>query len=139
MSYLENFPGHPSAVTLRQLAAALRTTSAALLGAGQEESPGRDLEDPCSGSAARVEPMSRAECYRLLGPRGIGRVAFATASGLMVLPVNYATTEATIVIRTGSGTAIGAHGDARSPLRLTTLTSTSGRGGACSSAARRTG
>ncbi len=42
LAYLENFPGHPGAATLRQLAAALRTTSAALLGAGQETPPGRD-------------------------------------------------------------------------------------------------
>ena len=39
LEYLENFPGHPDAATLRQLAAALCTTPAALLGAGQEALP----------------------------------------------------------------------------------------------------
>src|ERR1700739_659491 len=86
-----------------QLAAALRTTSATLLGAGQQAPPGRDLEEACWGSAGLVE--------RLLGPRGIGRIAFGTASGLAVLPVNYAVKDGTIVIQTGSGPLIGVHGD----------------------------
>jgi hypothetical protein len=111
LAYLENFPGHPDAATLRQLAAALRTTSAALLGAGQETPPGRDLKGACWGSAGLVERLAPMECYRLPAPRGIGRIAFGTASGLTVLPVNYAVTEATIVIRTGSGSLIGVRGD----------------------------
>ncbi len=111
LAYLENFPGHPDAATLRKLAAALRTTSAALLGAGQETPPGQDLRSPCWGSAGLVERLMQAECYRLLGPRGIGRIAFGTASGVMVLPVNYAVTDGTIVVRTGSGSLIGVHGD----------------------------
>ena len=111
LAYLESFPGQPGAATLRRLATALRTTSAALLGAGQEASPGRDPGEACWGSAGLVERMVPAECYRLLAPRGIGRIAFATASGLTVLPVNYAVTDRTIVIRTGSGSLIGGHGD----------------------------
>jgi hypothetical protein len=111
LAYLENFPGHPDAATLRQLAAALRTTSAALLGAGQETPPGRDPGEACWGSSGLVERLVPAECYRLLAPRGIGRIAFATASGLAVLPVNYAVPDGTIVIRTGSGSLIGGHGD----------------------------
>jgi transcriptional regulator with XRE-family HTH domain len=111
LAYLENFPGHPDAATLRQLAAALRTTPAALLGAGQEVPPGHDLQSACWGSAGAVERLAPADCYRLLASQGIGRIAFGTASGLMVLPVNYAVTLATVVIRTGSGSLIGAHGD----------------------------
>ena len=111
LAYLENFAGHPDPATLRKLAAALRTTSAALLGAGQEAPPGRDPREACWGSAGVVERLIRAECYRLLGPRGIGRIAFGTASGVVVLPVNYAVAEGTIVIRTGSGSLIGVHGD----------------------------
>jgi transcriptional regulator with XRE-family HTH domain len=111
LAYLENFPGQPGAATLRQLAAALRTTSAALLGAGQEASPGRDPREACWGSAGAAEKLAPVECYRLLGPRGIGRIAFKSASGLMVVPVNYAVKDATIVIRTGAGSLIGAHGD----------------------------
>ena len=113
LAYLENFPSQPGAATLRQLATALRTTSAALLGAGQEAPPGRDPRESCWGSAGLVERLVPAECYRLLAPRGIGRIAFDTASGLTVLPVNYVVTDGTIVIRTGSGSMIGAHGDGR--------------------------
>jgi nitroimidazol reductase NimA-like FMN-containing flavoprotein (pyridoxamine 5'-phosphate oxidase superfamily) len=111
LAYLENFPGHPDAATLRQLAAALHTTSASLLGAGKEASPGRDPKGACWGSAGLVERLVPAECYRLLAPRGIGRIAFETASGLAVLPVNYLVTDGTVVIRTGSGSMIGVHGD----------------------------
>lgn len=57
LAYLENFPGQPGAATLRQLAAALRTTSAALLGAGQEAPPGHDPSDACWGSAGIVEKL----------------------------------------------------------------------------------
>jgi len=111
LAYLENFPSQPGAATLRHLAAALCTTSAALLGAGQEAPPGRDPRMACWGSAGAMERLSPAECYRLLGPQGIGRIAFGMASGLAVLPVNYAVTERTMVIRTSSGSLIAAHAD----------------------------
>jgi nitroimidazol reductase NimA-like FMN-containing flavoprotein (pyridoxamine 5'-phosphate oxidase superfamily) len=111
LAYLENFPGHPHAAMLRQLAAALSTTSAALLGAGQEAPPGSDAKQACWGSAGLVERLVPAECYRLIAPRGIGRIAFATVSGLMVLPVNYVVADGTIAIRTGSGSVIAAHGN----------------------------
>lgn len=111
LAYLENFPGHPDAVTLRQLATALRTTSAALLGAGLQAPPGRDPKKACWGSGGLVSRLTSAECYRLLTPQGIGRIAFATAAGPMVLPVNYAVMAGTITIRTGSGSLIAAHGD----------------------------
>lgn len=111
LAYLENFPGHPNAATLRQLAGALRTTPAALLGAGLDSPPGRDPGEARWGSAGVLERLAPVECYRLLGRRGIGRVAFGTASGLVVLPVNYAVADATMVIRTGSGSLIGVHGD----------------------------
>jgi len=111
LAYLENFPGHPDAATLRQLAAALRTTPAALLGAGYEASPGHDPQAACWGSSGHLERLSQAECQQLLAPRGIGRIGFATASGMIILPVNYELTGGTIVIRTGAGSVIGAHGD----------------------------
>jgi transcriptional regulator with XRE-family HTH domain len=106
LEYLENFPGRPHGDTLRRLAAALRTTPAALLGAGGEAPP---CHSP--GPVGPLEPLSLAECLRLLAPGGLGRIAFGTASGLMVLPVNYLVVAGTIVIRTGSGSLIAAHGD----------------------------
>jgi transcriptional regulator with XRE-family HTH domain len=111
LAYLESFPGQPGAAVLRQLAAALRTTSAALLGAGQEASPGRDPAAVCWTEGGQSERLSQAECHRLLSPRGIGRIAFGTASGVMILPVNYFVAAGTIVIRTGTGSLIAVHAD----------------------------
>jgi transcriptional regulator with XRE-family HTH domain len=106
LEFLENFPGQPDAGTLRRLAAALRTTPAALLGAGAGTPPGRR-----PGPVGRLERLSPADCHRLLAPGGLGRLAFSAASGLMVLPVNYLMVNAAIVLRTGSGSLIAAHGD----------------------------
>ena len=106
LEFLESFPGRPDAGTLRRLAAALRTTPGALLGGGGQPPPGRR-----PGPAGRLERLSLAECGRLLAPGGLGRLAFSTASGLMVLPVNYLLVAGTIVLRTGTGSLIAAHGD----------------------------
>ena len=111
LEYLENFPSHPDAATLRHLAAALCTTPAVLLGAGQGASPGRDPRAACWSSAGHLERLSQAECHQLLAPRGIGRIAFAAAPGVMVLPVNYAVAGGTIVIRTGGGSMIAGNAD----------------------------
>jgi transcriptional regulator with XRE-family HTH domain len=111
LEYLESFPGHPDAATLRQLAAALCTTPAVLLGAGHEASPGVDPKSACWGSTGHLERLSQNECQRLLGARGLGRIAFTAASGLMVLPVNYAVAGGSIVIRTGAGSVIAGNAD----------------------------
>jgi pyridoxamine 5'-phosphate oxidase-like protein len=105
LEYLEKFPAQPGPAVLRRLAAALRTTPAALLGGGDVPTG----HDP--GPTGLLERLGPAECSRLLAPGGIGRIAFVTASGLMVLPVNYALVAGTIVIRTGTGSVIAAHGD----------------------------
>jgi transcriptional regulator with XRE-family HTH domain len=113
LEYLENFPAQPGPDTLRRLAAALRTTPPALLGAGGDAPPGGEPATAAHahGAPAQLEPLGLAACHRLLAPGGIGRIAFATASGVMVLPVNYATAAGTIVLRTGTGSLIAAHGD----------------------------
>ncbi|MFY9650489.1 pyridoxamine 5'-phosphate oxidase family protein, partial [Trebonia sp.] len=54
----------------------------------------------------QLEPLSLGECHRLLAPGGLGRLAFSTVSGLMVLPVNYLLVAGTIVLRTGTGSLI---------------------------------
>ena len=105
LEYLESFPGQPDAGTLRRLAAALRTTPGALLGGGGGP-PGRR-----PGPVGRLEPLSLADCHRLLAPGGLGRLAFSTVSGLMILPVNYLLVAGTVVLRTGTGSLIAAHGD----------------------------
>jgi len=106
LEFLESFPGQPDAGTLRRLAAALRTTPATLLGAGGDAPPGRR-----PGPVGQLEPLSLTECCRLLAPGGLGRLAFTTVSGLMVLPVNYLMVAGTIVLRTGTGSLIAAHGN----------------------------
>jgi nitroimidazol reductase NimA-like FMN-containing flavoprotein (pyridoxamine 5'-phosphate oxidase superfamily) len=107
LEYLERYPARPSAVALRQLAVALQTTPAALLGAGAAAPPGH-------GREARSPVMTKlmtAECRRLIAPGGVGRIAFGTSAGPVVLPVNFAVLAETIVIRTAEGTAIDGHGD----------------------------
>jgi nitroimidazol reductase NimA-like FMN-containing flavoprotein (pyridoxamine 5'-phosphate oxidase superfamily) len=105
LEYLERYPALPRPAVLRALAAALRTTPSALLGAGGQTPPGRT---PLADSPA-AEKLTPGECRRLIAPGGVGRIALATASGLTVLPVNFAVVANTIVFRTGSGTLIAAH------------------------------
>jgi len=104
LEYLERFPARPSATALRQLAAALRTTPAALLGARADVPSGHGV-----AATRRAEPLTLAECRRLIAPGGIGRIALVTTSGLLIFPVNYAFVAETIIIRTGAGSAIAAH------------------------------
>lgn len=104
LEYLERFPARPSPSALRQLAAALRTTSAALLGGGGDLPSGHGLP-----TGQRIERLGPTECRRLIAPGGIGRIALVTSSGPLILPVNYAVVAATIVVRTGSGSTVAAH------------------------------
>jgi transcriptional regulator with XRE-family HTH domain len=108
LEYLENFPGQPDADTLRRLAASLRTTPSALLGAGAAARAGASRERRGTG---QLRPLTLSECRRLLEPGGIGRIAFATASGLIVLPVNYVMAAGSILVRTSAGSVIAAHAD----------------------------
>ena len=52
-----------------------------------------------------------AECRRLIASGGVGRIAFTTLTGPMVVPVNFAVLAGTIVIRTAEGTVIDGHAD----------------------------
>jgi transcriptional regulator with XRE-family HTH domain len=109
LEYVENYPARPDAAALRRLAAALRTTPAALLGAGAQVPPG------CGRLAGPpvITKLMPAECRRLIAAGGIGRIAFSTTAGPIVLPVNFAVVAGTIVVRTGEGTAIDGHADER--------------------------
>ncbi len=105
LAYLERYPARPDDAALRRLAAALQTTPAALLGAGT---------DTPAGHARLTRPplaikLMPAECYRLIAPGGVGRIAFGTGSGPVVLPVNFVVVAGTIVIRTSEGTMIEGH------------------------------
>jgi nitroimidazol reductase NimA-like FMN-containing flavoprotein (pyridoxamine 5'-phosphate oxidase superfamily)/DNA-binding transcriptional regulator YiaG len=109
LEYLERYPARPGGDALRRLAAALRTTPAALLGAGAQAPPGYGR---LAGPPVIIKLMP-AECRRLIAAGGVGRFAFSTTSGPVVLPVNFAMVEGTVVIRTGEGTMIDGHADER--------------------------
>ncbi len=114
LEYLERYPAAPQAPVLRQLAAALWTTPAALLGAGAETPPGRGPRpDP-----AIVQKLTPAECRHLIATGGIGRIAFCTVSGPVVLPVNFTILGTSIVVRTNAGSLIEAHGDERAAFEV---------------------
>jgi transcriptional regulator with XRE-family HTH domain len=107
VEYLERYPARPQGAALRKLAAALQTTPAALLGAGA-------LLPPAPRPSARPPVITKLlpiECRRLIAPGGIGRIAFGTTSGPVVLPVNFAVVAGTIVIRTSEGSMIEGHAD----------------------------
>jgi transcriptional regulator with XRE-family HTH domain len=114
LEYLERYPARPSQATLRQLAAALRTTPAVLLGGGMNTPPGQ-----CRPAGLRaITKLMPAECRRLIAPGGVGRIGLGTISGPVVLPVNFAVLADTIVIRTAEGTIIDGHADEQVALEV---------------------
>ena len=114
LEYLERYPARPTPAALRQLAAALRTTPAALLGAGANVPPGRQRQ----ADMRFISKLMPAECRRLITPGGVGRIAFGTASGPVVVPVNFAVLADTIVVRTAEGTVIDGHADELTALEV---------------------
>jgi transcriptional regulator with XRE-family HTH domain len=114
LEYLERYPARTTPAALRQLAAALRTTPAALLGGGANLPPGH--RRPADLRA--VSKLMPAECRRLIASGGVGRIAFGTLSGPLAVPVNFAVLDDTIVIRTAEGTIIDGHADEQVALEV---------------------
>jgi len=114
LEYLERYPATPGVPVLRRLAAALLTTPTALLGGGTEAPPGHGTRP----DAALLQKLSPAECRQLIAPGGIGRIAFSTVSGPVVLPVNFTVIGLSIVVRTNPGSLIEAHGDERAAFEV---------------------
>ena len=108
VEYLERYPARPAPEALRHLAAALQTTSAALLGGGANVPPGHGIRQ---ADLRVVSKLGAAECRRLITPGGVGRIAFGTLDGPVIIPVNFAVLADTIVIRTAQGTVIDGHAD----------------------------
>ena len=76
--------------------------------------PGRESQAP--GHAARkraLRTLSPAECYGLLETGGIGRVGFAAADGIMMLPVNFAVAGKAVIFRTAPDTLLAVYADGR--------------------------
>ena len=74
--------------------------------------PGPDM--PAPGRAAHghaLRALSPAECFGLLELGGIGRVGFAAADGIMMLPVNFAVTGKAIIFRTAPDTLLALYAD----------------------------
>ncbi|WP_225823859.1 helix-turn-helix domain-containing protein [Streptomyces naphthomycinicus] len=100
LRYLEEHSGAaPGTGVLIRLAEVLETTVAELTG-GAVDLP------PAPGRAARERhftEMAPGECQALLGARGVGRVVVPTATGPVIVPVDYSVIDAAIVFRTALG------------------------------------
>jgi nitroimidazol reductase NimA-like FMN-containing flavoprotein (pyridoxamine 5'-phosphate oxidase superfamily) len=74
--------------------------------------PGREpsAPGPAAGQHA-LRTLSPAECFGLLEPGGIGRVGFASADGITMLPVNFAIAGKTIIFRTAPDTLLAVYAD----------------------------
>lgn len=107
LEYLETRPGHPTVELLLRLAGVLETTAQELLGGGMERPPGRGSP----GRHPRLETLDERECLWLISAGGVGRVAFQTDLGPVVLPVNFAVVDGAIVFRTAADTAQASHAD----------------------------
>jgi len=55
---------------------------------------------PEASEPGRFERLSEEECHELLGTKSVGRIAYCTSNGPVVLPVNYAVRSGAIVFRT---------------------------------------
>lgn len=104
VEYLEHQPTGVTEGELLRLANALDSTVHALLGAGIDLPPGQH------GAAEHPEliELDRGQSRALLGTHGVGRVGLFTASGPLIVPVNYAVVDDTIVFRTAADTVLAA-------------------------------
>jgi len=82
----------------------------------QADRLGTPVSPPGGQSAVARErvlhALSPAECLGLLEPGGVGRIGFASAEGVIVLPVNFAITGNVIVFRTAPDTLLAVHASA---------------------------
>jgi transcriptional regulator with XRE-family HTH domain len=105
LAYLEESPAAPTTGAVVRLAGALETTPQALIGGGLERPPGPGGR----ASHSRLVELDEAECWRLVEPGGVGRVAVNTIDGPVVLPVNFVVLSRSIVFRTAPSTVPATH------------------------------
>lgn len=103
VDFIETQPTALPQASLNRLAAALETTPLELLGSGQGRPPGRRS----AGARPKLRELSPRECWNLIAPGGIGRIAATTNEGPIVLPVNFIVDYASVVIRTTAYGVIG--------------------------------
>ncbi|MGQ4436138.1 helix-turn-helix domain-containing protein [Streptomyces sp. SAS_260] len=100
LQYLEEVPGAaPGRSVLLRLADALQTTVTDLAGGTGDQTPGAGR----AGSDPEFTALTVKECRELLSTHGVGRVAIPTASGPVIVPVNYSVVDGAIVYRTVLG------------------------------------
>ena len=76
-------------------------------------SPDRESPAPEAAAGERtMRTLSPAECFDLLEPGGVGRVGFASADGIMMLPVNFAVLGKTVIFRTAPDTLLAVYANA---------------------------
>lgn len=65
-----------------------------------------------AGRERVLRVLSPDECLGLLAPGGVGRVGFASAEGVIMLPVNFAFTGHAVVFRTAPDALLAVHATA---------------------------
>lgn len=53
-----------------------------------------------------IEELDAEQCLALIGPAGVGRIAYTSRSGPAALPVNYALLDGAVVFRTAENGAL---------------------------------
>ncbi|WP_052713440.1 helix-turn-helix domain-containing protein [Streptomyces katrae] len=101
---LEDDAALPTVGVLVRLAEALGTTVDALAGPRTPGDPVRPARPPHTDAQPVV--LDEQECRRLLGVRGIGRVAVFTVDGPAVHPVNYLIADGEVAFRTRADTVL---------------------------------
>jgi len=76
---------------------------------GEERALGSGHESLIPDSGGQIQALDRETCFDLLQTVGIGRVAWATESGrVLVLPVNFVVDEDAVVFKTAEGSKLEA-------------------------------
>ena len=68
---------------------------------------------PAPTRRGTLMPIPETECWQLLDTTTVGRLAFTTADGIVILPVNFLVFEERIYVRTEPGSTISALADGR--------------------------
>jgi transcriptional regulator with XRE-family HTH domain len=103
LQYLESQPGSlPSSSAIARLAGALDTSVIELLGGNFDRAPGAGV----AVRRPRLVELGPEQSWARLGSTGVGRVVFDSDDGPIALPVNYAVSNESILLRTARDTAI---------------------------------
>jgi len=68
-----------------------------------------DSRDTLKTGEHYLQTLDPGECLELLEPGGVGRVGFAAAEGIVMVPVNFAVAGKTIIFRTAPDTLLAVY------------------------------